>query len=272
VDPRDPGNPSRLFAGLSGYSRAISPGLFKSETGGLTWSAFGDGLPDYGVLALAIDPLRAATMYAGTFDGVYRSDDAGATWRPSNAGQSDAIVALAIDSADSARLYAAGTNRFFHSVDGGATWSATPLVITSAVGTASYDVRAIVVDPSRVATLYIATSRGLLKSSDAGASWSAVSPDFFGDPVGSEPDLSAVAIDPRDPKSLFVGTQLGRVFRSRDGGQTWEPFERDLPPAGINALAFDSARPLVHAATGGRGVYDISLMPARSSVRTLQPR
>lgn len=266
VDPSDPSNPSRLLAGWSGYSRAVSPGLFKSETGGLTWSGFGEGLPDFGVLALAIDPLRAATMYAGTFDGVYRSDDAGATWRPSNAGQSDVIVALAIDSTDSARLYAAGTNRFFHSVDGGATWSATPLVM----GTVPYYVRAIAIDPSRAATLYVATSLGLLKSSDGAASWSAVAPDFFGDPFG--PDLLAVAIDPRNPNSIVVGTRLGRVFRSRDGGQTWEPFERGLPPAEINALAFDSARSLVHAATGGRGVYDISLMPARSSMRMLQPR
>jgi photosystem II stability/assembly factor-like uncharacterized protein len=266
VAPSDPTNPSRLFAGWSGYSLAVGPGLFKSETGGLTWSAFGEGLPDYGVLALAISPIRPALMYAGTFFGVYRSDDAGATWRPSNAGQSDAIVALAFDPADTARLYAAGSNRFFHSEDGGTTWSATPLVI----GMASYNVRAIAVHPSSSATLYIATSRGLLMSSDGAATWSAVAPAFFGDPVGS--DLSAVVIDQGDPNSILVGTRFGRVFRSRDGGQTWEPFERGLPSAEITALAFDSASSLVHAATVGRGVYDISLIPARSSVRTLQPR
>lgn len=274
----DPSNPSRLFAGWSGYSRVDSPGLFRSETAGLTWSAFGEGLPDGGVDALVIDPRRPRTMYAGTFDGVYRSDDGGATWRPGNTGQSDSIVALAIDPANSARLYAAGAHQFFRSVDGGATWTGTSLVVTSPLGTTAVFVRAIMIDPNRVLTLYLATSSGLLRSTDGAITWAVVGTGFFGDPVGSEPDLSAVALDASRPGAIWVGTRLGRVFRSIDSGETWVPFERGLPPVQIdppveiNGLVLDPVSAVLHAATGGRGVYDTRTSPTRSTPRALRPR
>jgi photosystem II stability/assembly factor-like uncharacterized protein len=268
----DPNNPSTLFAGWSGYSRADSPGLFRSETAGLTWSAFGEGLPDGGVDALVIDPRKPRTMYAGTFDGVYRSDDGGATWRPSNTGQSDSIVALAIDPANSARLYAAGSHQFFRSVDGGATWTGTPLVVASPVGTTSYGVRAIEVDPNRALTLYLATSSGLLRSTDGAITWAAVGTGFFGDPVGSEPNLSAVALDASRPGVLWVGTKFGRIFRSIDSGESWVTFERGLPGVEINGLVLDPASAALHAATAGRGIYDARTLPSRPAPRAVRPR
>ena len=63
------------------------------------------------VIALAIDPVTPATLYAGTYvGGVFKSTNGGATWRTADAGlASTTVSALAIDSATPATVYA-GTN------------------------------------------------------------------------------------------------------------------------------------------------------------------
>src|SRR5204862_1753586 len=75
----------------------------------------------------AIDPQRSATLYAGTYGGVSKSTDGGATWTASNTGLTNTEVnVLAIDPQTPAILYA-GTyyDGVFKSTDGGATWTAS---------------------------------------------------------------------------------------------------------------------------------------------------
>src|SRR5260370_30633394 len=67
VDPRD-----RLVV----YAATEASGIFKSADGGTTWAAVNDGLPDGGVVALAIDPSRPSTLYAVAASGLFVSGDA----------------------------------------------------------------------------------------------------------------------------------------------------------------------------------------------------
>src|SRR5262249_50560370 len=65
--------------------------IFKTTDAGATWNAA--GLANHNdVFALAIDPVRPSTIYAGTNVGVFRSADAGATGNPLNTGLTDMNV------------------------------------------------------------------------------------------------------------------------------------------------------------------------------------
>ena len=81
----DPGDPTRLFAGLANrvLPEAITNGVLRSNDAGVSWSPASGGLPPgTNVFGLAADPRRAGTLYAGTDSGVFRTRDEGATWLP----------------------------------------------------------------------------------------------------------------------------------------------------------------------------------------------
>src|SRR5207249_4505077 len=61
---------------------ALNPGgIFKSPDAAGTWSAGNSGLPHNQIQSLAIDPATPTTLFAGTWRGVARSTDGGATWQ-----------------------------------------------------------------------------------------------------------------------------------------------------------------------------------------------
>ena len=86
-----------------------------------------------GVSALAIDPQRPQTLYAGSSDYVYKSSDGGGSWTVTNNGMTDSYVyALAIDPKTPSTLYAgtpyvgysgAHDGWVFRSTDKGETWT-----------------------------------------------------------------------------------------------------------------------------------------------------
>src|SRR5215471_10765073 len=70
-----PATPTTLYAGTD------DSGVFKSTTGGSTWSAVNTGLANRSVLVLALAPATPTTLYAGTLGGgVFKSTTGGSTW------------------------------------------------------------------------------------------------------------------------------------------------------------------------------------------------
>jgi len=65
---------------------------------------------------------------------------------------------------------------------------------------------------------------------------------------------NAIVVDPEDPQTVYVGADIG-VWRSRDGGQSWAPFEDGLPDAAVIDLKLHPRR-FLRAATHGRGVFE----------------
>ena len=95
----DPQRPTTVYAGTYGKYN----GVFKSTDSGRRWRAVNTGLPaehpnDRQMRALAIDPQRPTTVYAGDNDGVFKSTDGGRRWRAANTDLvATAVTALAID-------------------------------------------------------------------------------------------------------------------------------------------------------------------------------
>lgn len=75
----DPGNPLRVFATRGGFGDYK---LWRSTTGGTTWTGVGTGLPNVPANSVAIDPVDTNRLFVGTDVGVYQSLDGGNTFQP----------------------------------------------------------------------------------------------------------------------------------------------------------------------------------------------
>ena len=142
----------------------ILAGGHTAQAGINIWTTQG---PQGGLIrALAIDPGTPGTLYAATNGtGLFKSTDAGITWRPANAGLPDGgvydpdlgafngVAALAIDPRTPSTLYA-GTDSVgvFKSTDAGDTWISADTGLPD-----GYSVAALAIDPHTPSTLYAGT-------------------------------------------------------------------------------------------------------------------
>ena len=114
------------------------------------------------IRALAIDPVTPTTLYAGTYDGVFKSTNGGSTWTAVNSGLTNIWVnALAMDPTTLSTLYA-GTDSggVLKSTDSGATWEPVNINVITAVQT-------LAIDPVTHGILYAGTtSDGVFKSTN----------------------------------------------------------------------------------------------------------
>jgi photosystem II stability/assembly factor-like uncharacterized protein len=143
IDPQHPGN---LYVAFE------NGGVFKSTDTGTSWSSANSGLADAQgstrVAALALDPRNSSTLYAvsslGSGWGVFKSNDAGASWTLASSGlpllpnveEEDNCCyqpLLAIDPTNLDRVYLGalyyGWSIVFKSDDGGASWTDTGLAV-----------------------------------------------------------------------------------------------------------------------------------------------
>lgn len=222
VDPRDA---DALIAGTR------PAGFYRSDDGGATWkvtdapglSGFSDvNMGPTRVTQIVYDPLIPGAVWASVeIGGIFYSDDHGATWQVRANGLVSADVHGIAVMADSAgrHIVLATTNRGLHrSDDQGRHWTFVELPSHWQY------TRAVVPHPDGSPTVFVTNGNGppgnsgrLLRSDDAGISWRQV-------PLPGEINstLWTLAVNAADPSRLFMGTNLGQIFRSLDGGDTWE--------------------------------------------------
>jgi photosystem II stability/assembly factor-like uncharacterized protein len=224
---------------------------------GPSWRLVGPFRGGWGTMAAGI-PDQPDTFYFGSAGGgVWKTDDAGATWQSMSDGlESSAIGAIAIAPSDPNILYVgtghpeprydiASGDGLYKSTDGGAHWQHAGLQTTKHIGQ-------ILIDPHDANTVLVAAlghmfgpnpDRGVYRTTDGGATWKNV---LFVDEQTGAVDLAA---DPADPKIVFASTWTARnwpwlsyftpiegagsaIWKSTDGGVTWKKLQGDKWPKG----------------------------------------
>jgi photosystem II stability/assembly factor-like uncharacterized protein len=234
----DPANPQIVYADLwagrqgpwenASWNGPLS-GLFKSVDGGTTWRQLTTGLPTtaqglgrIGFTIAPSDPRRMyATVDAPTLGGIYRSDDAGETWRRTNDevrvwGRASDFAEVKVDPRNPDVMYSANTSTY-RSTDGGKTFTA----IKGAPGGDDY--HRIWINPDNPDIMLIASDQGATITVNAGKTWSS----WYNQPTAQ---FYHVITDNRIPYWVYGGQQesgsVGTTSRGDYGAITFREWNQ----------------------------------------------
>lgn len=211
-----------------------------SEDGGATWSRRDDGLRDFSVRAIAIDPRDADIAVAGGLTGIYRTRDAGRTWEKISAQEN--VESVAIDPRTADRIYVGTWRQAFRTEDGGKTWS---LVNQGMV--LDTDVFSINIDERNPDTVWLSTCGWVYSSFDRGDNWTRYKDGF------NNRRIHSMTLDPADEKCVYAGSVAG-LYRTRDKGKSWSLISDESMV--INSVGLHPKRPQrIIVGTEGDGVY-----------------
>lgn len=208
-------------------------------------------LMDRRTQCVAVDPLRPEVVYCGTFgQGLWKSEDAGATWAPVGEGiPHGEVMAVAVSSLERSGdngVVWAGTepSRLFRSIDGGKSWQERPALpeLPSAPTWSfpprpwTHHVRWISPDPNVAERLFVGIELGgVMRSEDAGLTWEDRKP-------GSQHDSHTLRTPRLAPGHVYEAAG-GGFAESFDGGTTWQGADEGLPWHYLWGLAVDPADP-----------------------------
>ena len=224
----DPVDPEIIY-----IARWATDALIKSTDGGESWiDITPSGLSDNWLKNVEVAPLDHNTIIVcSSYDRVMRSTDGGANWEEANQGITGANRRAQTLTSDHETgiiylgMYAGG---IYRSTDDGASWEKISYNVT---GAQMLDISVNMRNPD---TLFAATKNGIYMSVDGAAIWEYVELDY--------PDSNYyfnwvnVEVDPYDPSYVYANYS-GRsgsgynmaLYRSTDGGATWESFTQGLP-------------------------------------------
>jgi hypothetical protein len=193
------------------YAGCMHGLVLKTTDGGATWDSACAGLPAAASIeAIAVNPGKPDVVLAGANNGVYRSTDAGASWKAASG------IAMAFDvalsPANPAVAYCLGYDTapcLYVSTDSGATWVVQHGNLVLGKG------GSLVTDPSQGDALYSPGVTGVMKTTDRGANWAAVN---SGIRIGSIPTISS---GPWNPQAIYAEVTDNAVFQSQSAGDTW---------------------------------------------------
>jgi photosystem II stability/assembly factor-like uncharacterized protein len=206
-----PGEPEAFYFG------SVGGGLWKSANAGRTWTPIFDTQPVASIGAIGVSPSHPATVYIGT-------------------GEADMRDSIGFG------------NGMYKSADAGLTWTPIGLEGTRQIGR-------VLVDPKNPNVVFVAAlghaygpgpDRGVYRSRDGGASWRKVlykndglgAVDLALDPADSKIVYAAMWATRRPPWYVYAPSNGpgGGLYKSTDGGDTWQPLTAGLPAAGVGRI------------------------------------
>ncbi len=246
-----PAKPHFLYIATNEY-------IFKTRDAGRTWHNVSRGMTHSRVIALAIDPLLPANVYAGTKgDAIFRSFNGGQLWRSQrrnleNATMTSVVHDIAFVPGSSRHLFAATSLGVFETEDAGAHWVKRMNGMIEVLMVVCLDI-----DPNQPQTLYAGTSGGVYQSLDGAATWTKVNHGLVPpDVLQSSRALGVVKIniDRRVPGTVYAATLKG-LYRTTDGAASWRRLGASLPDQFFSDLALDPATPGVVFVASRAGVH-----------------
>ena len=255
-----PGQPNIYYVG------AASGGIFKTTDGGVHWDPIFDGQPVSSIGSLGIAPSDPNVIWAGTGEahirshisvgaGIYKSTDAGKTWKLMGLEKTGRIGRIVIDPKNPDIVLAAAMGHsygpqpergVFRTADGGKTWDRV-LFVDENTGASE-----VVMDPSNPRILFAGMwpleihtwgresggpGSGIYKSTDEGVTWKKLT--GHGLPARTTGKV-AMAIATSNPNRVYAlietgdgvpvngkETDRGKLWRSEDGGDNWRVVSYD---------------------------------------------
>jgi photosystem II stability/assembly factor-like uncharacterized protein len=222
--------PSTYYIGFA------TGGVWKTENNGTTFTPIFDEQPVTSIGDIAIAPSNPAVIYVGTGEannrqsasfgaGVYKSTDAGKTWKYMGLKETQSIARIVVNPKDPNIAYVAALGHLFgpnkerglyKTTDGGATWTNTKSIDDD---TGFTD---LVIDPSNPNTLYAASYQrrrvpwgfngggpgsGIWKTTDAGKTWT----KFSGNGLPGNPIIGRIGLDiaRSHPQTIYASIEVG---------------------------------------------------------------
>ena len=244
------GKPNLYYFGSTGG------GVWKTENGGNTWKNVSDGYFGGSIGAVAVSASDPNVVYAGGGEktvrgntsfgyGVWKSEDAGNTWKSLGLDKTRFIGRIRIHPANPDIVYVAAIGNIFaphqdrgvfKSTDGGKNWKKV-LFVNDTAGAVD-----LCFDPNNPRILFATTWKirrtpyslesggagsALWKSTDSGETWTNISTNkgLPGGPWG----IAGVSVSPVNSDRVYalIENENGGVFRSDDGGKTWATQSQD---------------------------------------------
>jgi hypothetical protein len=196
------------------------------------------------------------TLYFGTTR-LYRSANTGTTMTDVSGVLPARISAIGIaPQSDDVRLVGLTNGSVFLST----TPEATTMTNVSAGLPARY-VGRIAIDPSNSNVAYVAFNGYGIPNQHVFKTTNLLSGTPTWTPAGTGiPDTptNTLAIDPANTNTIYAGTDIG-VFRSTNGGASWEPFSDGMPRVAVFGMDIQPVHRVLRIATHGRGIWEKNL-------------
>jgi len=247
-----PGDPDTVFAVLwesrqapweNGVFAGEGNGLYKSTDGGRSWRPLRAGLPTaadglgrIGITVAPSEPRRLyATVEARKGAGIYRSDDAGESWRRVN---SDSRVVARPDDAAEVRVHPKDPDTVFvptivtwKSTDGGTSFAA----LRGAPGGDDY--QRIWIDPDRPEVMILSSDQGAVVTVNGGETWSS----WYNQPTAQ---FYHVSTDGSFPYRVCGGQQESGSACVQSRGDDGQITFREWHPVGVEEYGYVAPDPL----------------------------
>ena len=248
----DPNNSNILYADLwagrqgpweNGQWNGKESGLFKSTDGGTTWKKLTKGLPTteqgLGRIGFTIAPTNSnrlyATVDAGKYGGIYRSDDAGESWILANPdgrfwGRGSDFAEIKVDPTNADIVYSANVV-VWKSTDGAKTWTG----FRGAPGGDDY--HRIWINPTNPQIMLIALDQGGIVTVNGGETFSS----WYNQPTAQ---FYHVSTDNAFPYNVYGGQQESGSVGISSRGNDGQIGLREWHPVGVEEYGYVAADPL----------------------------
>jgi len=270
IEPASPAEPGVMYCGVGPAA------LFRSDDGGDTWAEnaalsahptkqfWNPGAGGLILHSVVRDPKNHGRMWiAISAAGVFRTDDAGATWQAKNnnirepaaafdpnvplypeAGQ--CVHQLMHAAGDNDRLYLQGHSGTYRTDNGGDTWTEITEGLPSDFALAG------TAHPHDSETMYVAPLQGgdlrcppegklrVYRTQDAGKSWQPMGKGLPQENAYMGVYRDGLVTDTLKPAGVYIGTNTGQLYVSADDGESWKLITQNLPPVcSIEAAVLD---------------------------------